>query len=106
MSNNFYKKISIITIAFLLAMNGCKPFIALYDQYAYTEATSLKVDMQNLTLESATTQYMDAKPDITNVVTELQKAYQYSKGRDNNSLSTKQYEILLSDNYFFKKFLR
>lgn len=91
---------------FLLAfLFGCKPLIALYDQYAYTQATSLKVDMQNLALESDSVSYDVAKPDIDKVNVELQKAYEYNKGRDNNSLSTKQYEILLSDGHFYKSFL-
>lgn len=84
---------------------NCKPTIALYDQYAYTQATSLKVDMQNLALESDSVSYNAAKADIDKVNVELQKAYEYNKGRDLNSLSTKQYEILMSDKEFYKQFL-
>jgi hypothetical protein len=98
-----YKKIYWV---FLLVLSiGCKPTIALYDQYAYTQATSLKVDMQNLALESQNVNYNDATADINKVNTDLQKAYEYNKGRDLNSLSTKQYEILLSENDFYKQFL-
>jgi len=84
---------------------SCKPMIALYDQYAFTQATSLKVDMQNLALESDSVSYDAAKPDIDKVNVELQKAYEYNKGRDLNSLSTKQYEILVSETQFYKSFL-
>jgi hypothetical protein len=98
-----YKKIYWV---FLLVLSiGCKPTIALYDQYAYTQATSLKVDMQNLALESQNVNYNEATADINKVNTDLQKAYEYNKGRDLNSLSTKQYEILLSENDFYKQFL-
>jgi hypothetical protein len=91
---------------FLLILSvGCRPTISLYDQYAYTQATSLKVDLQNLALESQNVDYNDATVDINKVNTELQKAYEYNKGRDLNSLSTKQYEILLSENDFYKQFL-
>jgi hypothetical protein len=94
-------------IYFLIAsLAGCKATIALYDQYAYTQATSLKVDLQNLALESATTNYDAALPDIDKTNTELQKAYEYNKGRDKNALSTKQYEILLADDHFYKGFLK
>ena len=105
MSITFFKIKYLFVVALIFVLQGCKPFIALYDQYAYTQATSLKVDIQNLALESATTTYKDAKGDIKNVIVALQKAYQYSKGRDNNSLSTKQYEILLADDHFFKTFI-
>lgn len=93
-------------IFFLILLFGCKPTIALYDQYAYTQATSLKVDLQNLALESDSISYEIAKPDIDKVNTELQKAYEYNKGRDLNSLSAKQYETLLSDERFYKSFLK
>ena len=89
----------------LLLLFGCKPTIALYDQYAYTQATSIKVDLQNLAQESGDINYTDALPDVNKVNIELQKAYEYSKGRDNNSLSTKQYQILISEDHFYKKFL-
>jgi len=95
-------------LSLFLAINlfGCKPLISLYDQYAYTEAISLKVDMQNLMLESDSIKYVDAKPDISKVNIELQKAYEYAKGRSDNSLSTKQYAILLSEDGFYKSSLR
>ena len=85
---------------------GCKATIALYDQYAYTQATSLKVDLQNLALESDSINFETAKPDIDKVNIELQKAYEYNKGRDNNAISSKQYEILLADDHFYKGFLK
>jgi hypothetical protein len=105
MTKTLYRYKKIPWIFLLILLTNCKPTIALYDQYAYTQATSLKVDMQNLALESETVSYTDAKPDIDKVNTELQKAYEYNKGRDLNSLSTKQYEILVSDAQFYKSFL-
>ena len=97
-----YKKFYWIFLLALLI--NCKPTIALYDQYAYTQATSLKVDMQNLALESESTSYDAAKPDIDKVNTELQKAYEYNKGRNLNSLSTRQYEIFFLIMNFIKSF--
>ena len=94
-----------VTIFLVLFFQGCRPLISLYDQYAYTQATSLKVDLQNLIKESATINYSDAKNDISKLNSELQKAFEYAKGRSLNSLSTKQYAILLSDTDFYKKFL-
>ena len=98
------KKLFIYFLVALLA--GCKATIALYDQYAYTQATSLKVDLQNLALESATVSYDSAKADIHKTNIELQKAYEYNKGRDDNSISTQQYAILISDAHFYKSFLK
>jgi hypothetical protein len=61
--------------------------------------------MQNLALESDSISYDSAKVNIDKVNTELQKAYEYNKGRDVNSLSTRQYEILTSPSNFYKSFL-
>lgn len=100
------KHFSVLFLLLFTTITSCSPTIALYDQYAYTQATSLKVDLQNLAEESSTINYTDAKADIEKVNIELQKAYEYSKGRSKNSLSAKQYEILLSDSNFYKTFLR
>jgi hypothetical protein len=99
-------KHNFLWLLLLLSSFSCKPTISLYDQYAYTQATSLKVDLQNLAMESASVNYEAAKPDIDKVNIELQKAYEYNKGRDNNSLSAKQYEILLAEDHFYKSFLK
>lgn len=100
------KHFGILFLFLYATINSCSPLIALYDQYAYTQATSLKVDLQNLADESSTTNYADAKADIDRVNIELQKAYEYSKGRSKNTLSAKQYEILLGENNFYKTFLK
>lgn len=85
---------------------SCSTHIAFYDQYAYTQATSLKVDLQNLATESSTVTYADAKTDIDKINVEIQKALEYSRGRAKNTLSTDQYKILYSDNGFYKAFLK
>jgi hypothetical protein len=86
--------------------NSCSPSIAVYDQYAYTQATSLKVDLQNLAVESSTVAFPDAKADIDRVNTEVEKGYEYANGRSKNTISTQQYEILRGENNFYKTFLK
>jgi hypothetical protein len=94
-----------LVIFWITIFNACSPTIAFFDQYAYTQATSLKVDLQNLAQQSSSVAFTDAKADIDKLNTSLQKAYEYSKGRAKNTLSTDQYGILLSENGFYKKFL-
>jgi hypothetical protein len=101
------KSFVFIFLLYLYAASvGCANHIAFYDQYAYTQATSLKVDLQNLATESSTVIFTDAKADIDKVNTQIQKALEYSKGRAKNTLSTDQYAILLSGNGFYKSFLK
>jgi hypothetical protein len=85
---------------------GCNTSISFFDQYAYTQATSLKVDLQNLAQESSNVTYTDAKSHIDKVNLELQKAYEYSKGRAKNTISTEMYATLLSETGFYKSFLK
>jgi hypothetical protein len=100
------KSLGWILLLTLLTSIGCKTSIAFYDQHAYTQATSLKVDLQNLAQESSTVVFADAKSGIEKINLQLQKAYEYSKGRAKNTISTAQYEILLSETGFYKSFLK
>jgi hypothetical protein len=96
-----------VAILFLLVLfSGCRPLISLYDQYAYTQAISLKVDMQNLIDRSGTVDYADARPDIEKLNLQIRKAYEYAKGRSLNSISTKQYEVILSETGFYSQVLK
>lgn len=96
----------VLLLLLVTTINSCTHHIAFYDQYAYTQATSLKVDLQNLTTESSTVAFTDAKADIDKVNLALQKAFEYSKGRAKNTISTAQYQTLLEDNNFYKSFLK
>lgn len=100
------KSASSILVLFLFIVNSCTHHIAFYDQYAYTQATSLKVDLQNLATESGTVAFTDAKADIDKVNVQIEKAFEYSQGRAKNTISTDQYKILLGDNNFYKSFLQ
>jgi hypothetical protein len=100
------KSIFLLLVFACTVISSCSPTIALYDQFAYTQATSIKVDLQNLAGESSSVSYADAKDEIIKVTTELQKAFEYSNGRSKNTISTKQYAILLGENNFYKTFLK
>ena len=101
-NNGFY----LLLLFLYTTFNSCSPSIALYDQHAYTQATSLKVDLQNLVEESKSVVFKDAKADIDKVNTQLEKEYEYAKGRSKNTISTKQYGILRDENNFYKSFLK
>jgi hypothetical protein len=44
----------------------------------------------------ATTPYLDSVDEIAYLETELTKAYEFSKGRPDNEISTRQWEILIN----------
>ena len=84
---------------FLLAaliLTACSS-VSIYSPEAYKQAVDLKIESLNL-MSFATMSYSEYEEDVTYLRTELQKAYEFAKGRPNNEISTKQWEILIDEN--------
>jgi hypothetical protein len=86
-------KTLLAAIFFTMIVHGCKLLIASYDQYAYTQTTSLKVDVLNL-MDKATESYTDHSKDVEDVNTELMKNIEYEKHREKNQITIAMYNIL------------
>lgn len=71
--------------------------ISVYSPEAYKQAVDLKIESLNL-MSSATMPYSNYEEDVAFLKTELSKAYEFAKGRPNNEISTKQWEILIDEN--------
>jgi hypothetical protein len=69
--------------------------IAVFSPEAYKQAVDLKVESLEL-MSFATMPYADFEDEADYLKTELSKAYEFSKGRPNNEISTKQWEILIN----------
>lgn len=76
----------------LLLISSCSN-IALYDQDAYKNATSLKVDARNL-MAQASGSYTAHQKEVAEFQAKLDKAYEYDLGRDKNDITVKQWDIL------------
>ena len=87
---------SILTLAFSLILWSCTS-ISVFSPEAYKQAVDLKVESLNL-MSDATLPYADSLEDVTYLETELTKAYEFSKGRPNNEISTCQWETLINPN--------
>ncbi len=83
---------AVILIASVLGSCGS---IANFSQYAYQLATSLKVESLEL-MDKATEEYSANDSRVEDLKMKLQKGYEYAKGRADNEISTKQWEILIS----------
>ena len=68
--------------------------ISKFDQYAYTQATSIKVDAVNV-MSLATDEYSNHTEEVKKVQTQIQKIYEYEKNRPKNSITTKMWEKML-----------
>ena len=77
-----------------LIVAACTPLIGPYSPTAYKYATSLKAETLAL-MDKATEPYSDHKADVDRVSVELRKAYEFVKGVPSNSISAKQWEILI-----------
>lgn len=67
--------------------------ISRFDQYAYTQATSIKVDALNL-MSRATDDYALHTADVAAVQTTINKMFEYEKNRPKNEISEKMWAIL------------
>lgn len=78
----------------LLAAPGCQT-ISYYDQAAYANATSLKVDTLDL-IGKATDSYSSHTKDISDLSLKLAKAYEYDRGRPLNQRTQQLWDQLLT----------
>lgn len=68
--------------------------ISVFSPEAYKQAVDLKVESLNL-MSFATMPYSDNEEEVVYLNTELDKAFEFSKGRPDNEISTEQWEILI-----------
>lgn len=76
----------------LLALASCST-ISKFDQYAYSQTTSLKVDVLNV-MGHATDSFSVHAAEVLQVQTELSKMYEYEKNRPKNLISEKMWTVL------------
>ena len=74
---------------------GCSPLIAKFDNVAYQQTISIKVDALAL-LDKAGTPYKDNETAINALMSQAKKAQEYAKGIPKNNLTTEQWDIMLS----------
>jgi len=84
MKNTVYLKY-VIFVSIMIGCIGCQT-IANYDQTSYQNLTNTKVDALAL-LDKANGSYSDHTKDITAFNVELDKAYEYDKGRPLNTIT-------------------
>jgi len=80
----------------LFSFSACAT-ISSFDQYAYMQTTSLKVDALN-TMDLATMEYVSNEKTVLELQTKLDKAYEYEKNRPKNEITIKMWNIILDTN--------
>jgi hypothetical protein len=82
-----------LLLGIAIAISSCTNLQAVYNEQAYQQAVSLKVESLAL-MDKATTPYENHENEITDLKQELNKAYEYAKGRPNNQENTSQWELI------------
>ena len=86
------RKVTILIV--ILSLAGCAT-ISTFDQHAYAQTTSAKVDALNI-MSKATTDYQKNEKIVLALQTELDKIYEYEKNRPKNEITLKMWNILLN----------
>jgi len=89
----FGQKIILLTL--YIAVIGCAT-ISQFDQYAYVQTTSLKVDALQI-MDLAVDDFSDHADEVTELKANLQKIYEYEKNRPKNEITLKMWEKLLNE---------
>jgi len=85
---------ALIVLSLNLFILSCST-VSVFSPEAYKQAVDLKVESLNI-MSEATMPFTEFEEDVVFLKTELEKAYEFSKGRPDNEISTKQWEILLN----------
>jgi hypothetical protein len=85
-----------VTLLVLLAFAACST-ISTYDQTAYLQAVNTKVDALAL-MAKAVEPYTNYRNEVAQFLIELDKAYEYERGRPLNTDTIKQWDILRDPN--------
>jgi hypothetical protein len=80
----------------LFWLNSCKT-IAVFDQQAYFQTTTLKVEALKV-MDKAVENYADHASLIGDITMKIEKAYEYEAHRPQNEISTKMWNILKDEN--------
>jgi len=83
-----------LTLTLSLIFWSCNS-ISVFSPEAYNQAVDLKVESINL-MSNATMPYADFVEEADYLEIELTKAYEFAKGRPDNEISTRQWEILIN----------
>ena len=89
------RHLAICPVALVFAFTTSCSTISTYDRAAYEHAVNAKVDTLAL-MNRATEPYGDHQKDIDALTTQLNKAYEYDRGRPLNKITVAQWQILLN----------
>jgi hypothetical protein len=85
-----------LLLCLTMALGSCAT-ISKYDQYAYMETNSIKVDAVNI-MADATDDYTAHQAEVTTLQTSIDKMVTYETNRPKNTISEKMWNLLNDPN--------
>lgn len=76
----------------VILLSSCT-LMSRFDQFAYVQSTSLKVEVLSL-IEEGTSSYPEKAADIRAMEIKLEKALEYERFRPKNQITLQQYQLL------------
>ena len=83
----------VLAICITLSLGACKT-IANFDQYAYTQATSLKIDVLDL-MDKSTESYTVHVKDCEKTIADLLKLREYERHRTNDIITYTMWDKMI-----------
>jgi hypothetical protein len=87
------KLLLIFSLFCILFFESCKPTIATYDQYSYSQLSNVKVEVLNL-LDKSSENYQNHQTEAENVLKEVHKSMEYDVHKPNNGVMANMWRIL------------
>ncbi len=89
------KRISTLVLVSVLALfTSCNAIkTAIFDQYSYQQAISLKIESNEL-LENATQPFANHEEDASELLKEVAKMVEYEKNKENNNITYRMWELM------------
>ena len=88
----------LMVLFFILLFSSCATTISSFDQQAYIQTTSVKVDALNLMNSAKEDGYNNHIQAFQALQTNLKKIYEYEKNRPKNEITIKLWDKLLDKN--------
>lgn len=100
-------RLALLSVApIVLLVPACAPSISPYSHIAYQYGVDLKVDALRL-MDDAEEAFTDHERAVERLQTNLEKAYEFARGRPLNDYSTSQWELMIDpDSHLLGGFLK
>ena len=84
--------VTALLLFYLPIFTGCAT-ISAFDQYAYAQTTSLKVEAMSL-MDQATEEYATHEKEIKDLELKMEKAYEYELHREKNAVTVSMWKLV------------